>query len=75
MLAMVGLVQKCLEKRRVLVDSAMMHQLIRFLTSYLAQMKSDVVRQDKEEDSSEEDKLSSLILLFCSRKKEERGER
>ncbi len=39
-----------------------------------AQMKSDVVGRDKEEDSSEDDELSLLILLCRSRKNEERGE-
>ncbi len=38
------------------------------------QMKSSVVGHDEAEDSFE-DEFSSLILLCCSRKNEEKGER
>ena len=75
MLATVGLVAKCLQKRQVLVDSALMCLSLRFCMSSPAQMKSAMVGWDEEEDLSEEGKCSSLILSCHSRKNKERGER
>ncbi len=61
-------------KRRMLVESAEMRRLVQFWILPPAQMKSNMVRRDEDEDLLE-DELSLLIHLCHSRKDEERGEK